>query len=272
MSDIRELITLVDGEFACPLGFRIVLSDVQQQARNIVDISRNLQKIFFLKNSSFAKDKNDLQFFPFSMPLTKYYDYSINILENGKLAETVTTPKSDNLKSYISGIFHLNGFSFRSILCVSKQSTKNISQSIKLVDGKFACPTGFEVAPHRDVENEAQETISSILWQNYFKVTQNSLNNQNNFAELILLSNTYYNYKSDLLEEDKLFQVIATPKFDTLKSYISAQKVNLNLNDGFQSIVCASEQPTKDTSKSIKLVDGKLYCPTSFEMVFSENE
>ncbi|MGL5076394.1 MAG: type IV pilin-like G/H family protein, partial [Waterburya sp.] len=46
----------------------------------------------------------------------------------------------------------------------------------------------------------------------------------------------------------------------------------VNNNGKLQSSICVSKQPTKDIPQLIKLVDGKLECPTGFKMEFSLKE
>jgi hypothetical protein len=80
------------------------------------------------------------------VPSNTYYDYKIELLENDNLAQVIATPKFDNLKSYVGGVFFEKGTNlFKLITCASKQPTKNISQSIKLNNGKLFCPTGFKI-------------------------------------------------------------------------------------------------------------------------------
>jgi hypothetical protein len=252
-------IQLIDSKLECPTGFRIGLFNAQQEAINSVDSTNGAQQAYYFETSKFTKNKNDL-YNPMLLSNT-YYNYHIDLLENGKIAQIIATPKFDNLKSYVGGTLQLNNY-FQSILCVSKQPTKYTPSSIKLVDGKLKCPTGFNVELSK-VQQDALNNVGTLnrAQQAYYFENSKFANNQNDLA--ILLSNTYYDYQLDILENGKLAQLKATPKLDNFKSYIGG---TLYLNWSYQLIVCASEQPTKDIPQSIKLVDGKLVCPTGFEI------
>jgi hypothetical protein len=137
---IAGQIKLVDGQLKCPIGFKIVLAKVQQDALNTVGAINRRQQAYFFENSNFTKNPND--FAEIISSSNTYYDYQLDLLENGKLAQVKATPKLNNFKSFIGGIVYLSG-SFQSLVCASEQPTKNILQSINLVNGKFECPTGF---------------------------------------------------------------------------------------------------------------------------------
>ncbi|MGL5942373.1 MAG: type IV pilin-like G/H family protein [Waterburya sp.] len=258
-------IKLVDNKLECPIGFKIVLENVQRQALFAVgNINRN-QQVYFLENSKFAENTNDFHYsFPFS---NSYYDYKINLLANGTLAQVLVTPKLDNLKGYIGATLN-NNTTFQSIVCASEQSIKNIPQTIKLINGKLECPTGFKIV----LENPEQEGLGSIkvinrAQQAYFLEASKFTNNQEDLG--VFLTDDYYDYSFELLDDGNLAQVFATPKLGNFKSYIGA---TVNNNGKLQSIICVSKQPTKDIPQSIKLVDGKLECPTGFRMEFSLKE
>lgn len=268
-------IQLVDNKLECPTGFEIVITDVQKNALFAVSYINGWQKDYFLGNSKFAKSKNNFQStFPFS---NTDYNYQINLLENGKIAQVQATPNFKDLKSYIGGTLRVDD-SFESLVCASKQPTKHISQSIELIDGKLGCPSKFEIV----IDNVQQDALFAVdainSWQEiYSSKAAKFTNDLDDLADIIELLNTYYNYKLyydyklDLLENDQLAQVVATPKLDNLKSYIGGT-LNLNFNGFFlhrfvQSVVCGSEQPTKENPQSIKIIDDKFQCPTGFQVV-----
>ncbi|MGL6338979.1 MAG: type IV pilin-like G/H family protein, partial [Waterburya sp.] len=237
-----------------------------------IDEINAAQGIYFSKISSFTKNQNDLvDIIP--NDYTIYYDYQLDILENGKLAQVIANPKLDNLKSYIGGTLNFNNFFinrfFHSIVCASEQPTQDIPQSIKLVDGQLNCPTGFKIFLHRNVENETSRTfsITSRMQEFYFMKTRNFTKNQSDLGNYFFT--TYYDYQLDLLENGKLALLVATPKFDNLRSYIGGI---FYFNGSIESLGCISEQPTQDIPQSIKLVNSKFECPTGFRMEFSSKE
>ncbi len=264
--EISQSIRIVNGKFECPTGFKIFPStNVENEASNIVRAIGLEQQAYFMKTRNFPKNQNDLGF------LNTYYDYNTNLSENGKLAQVTATPKFDNLKSYIGGTFYFNGF-IESFVCVSEQPTKNIPQSIKLVDDKFQCPTGFRMefsAQEEDVLNAIEATNKAQ--EAYFMKTSKFTNNQKDLN--IFLSHNYYDYSFELLNNGKLSQVIAIPQFNNLKIYAGA---TYNNNGKLQLLTCASKQSIYELipppiPPSIELVDGKLECSTEFEE-FSNGE
>jgi Type IV pilin-like G and H, putative len=260
-------IKLVEDRLQCPTGFKITFHQVQQEAISSIGGMNRAQQAYLVETQNYAENQDELGY----IPSNTYFNYKIELLKNGELAQASATPRFDNLKSYLSGIFFSkNTNNFKSIVCVSNKPTTNITQSIKLVDNKLSCPTDFKIT----ALNLAQEAINSIgginrAQQAYFFETQN-------FAKNIDLlefspSNNYFNYIIDIVENGKLAQIKATPKPNNLQSYIGGIFFE-NKTGAFQSIVCASEQPSKDISQLIKLVDDKLFCPTGFKIYSPETE
>ncbi|MEN9871654.1 MAG: hypothetical protein RLZZ171_2646 [Cyanobacteriota bacterium] len=258
-------IKLVEDRLQCPTGFKITFHQVQQEAISSIGGINRAQQAYLLETQNFTINQRDLGY----APSNTYYNYTINLGENEQLAQITAAPKFDNLKSYIGGIFFAkNSGIFKSITCTSEQPSKNIPQSIKLSKGKLSCPTGFKIT----ALNLPQEALNSIGGMNraqqaYFLETKNFSKNTDLLG--FTPSNTYFNYIIDILENGKLAQIKATPKPNNLQSYIGGIFFE-NKTGAFQSIVCASEQPSKNISQSIKLVDDKLYCPTGFTIFSPE--
>jgi hypothetical protein len=141
-------IKLVAGQLQCPTGFKITFHQVQQEAINSITNMNRAQQAHFLESQNFAKNHHELGY----TPSNTYFDYTINLLKNGELAQATATPKFDNFKTYLGGIFFSkNTNNFQSIICVSKKTTKNITQSMKLVDNQLYCPSEFKIyAPERE--------------------------------------------------------------------------------------------------------------------------
>ncbi len=224
----------------------------ETEAKKFINLVTQTEQAYFLELQKFVDNFNELKL----TPPTNSYQYQLNLQDNGKLVQTIASPtKLTRLKTY-TGALSFNNGSLNSIFCVSESFAKvNVGQ-IKLIDSKLECPTGFRIG----LFNAQQEAINSVYSTNraqqaYYFETLKFTKNKNDLYNPILLSNTYYNYQIDLLENGKLAQVIATPKLDNLKSFIGG---TLYLNGSYQSLVCVSKQPTKYTPSSIKLVDGKL--------------
>jgi hypothetical protein len=266
---IAGQIKLVNGQLNCPAGFKIIFHQVQQEASNSVGVINRAQQAYSFETRSFTQNKQELGIYLSET----YYNYSIDLLENGKLAQTVATPKYSNLKSYIGGIYYFNDTGkFSSIVCASEQPAQNISQSIQLVDGKLNCPTGFNIV-YGDVQREALNTVGAInRVQQAHQVETTKFAKNLNEIELtggFTPSETHYTYSIDLLENGKLAQTVATPKYSNLKSYIGGIYY-FNDTGKFSSIVCASEQPTQNIPQSITLVDGKINCPAGFNIIYGD--
>ncbi|MGL6339063.1 MAG: type IV pilin-like G/H family protein [Waterburya sp.] len=256
-------IKLVDGQLKCPTGFMIAFHDVYREALSGVRTIINLEQAYSFQTGdySFTKDTILLGF----TPSNTYYDYTIDLSENNQLAQVKAVSKFDSLRSYIGAIYlEKDTGIYESIICASVQPTKNISQSIKLSNGKLSCPTGFKITGINlpQVGLNSVGTINRGQHAYHFET--------GNFAKDIPslgfpISSTYFDFAIDILENGQLAQIKATPKLNNVNSYIGgilfAEKTGL-----YETIVCASNQPTKDNSQSIKLVDGKLACPTGFTM------
>jgi hypothetical protein len=260
---ITGQIKLVNGKLECPTGFKIVLAKVQLDALNAVGGINRGQLAYYFETSNFTKDLN--YFVEITSSSSPYYDYKLDLLENGKLAQIKASPKLDKLKSFIGATLYLNGL-YKSLVCTSNQPTKDIPQSIQLVNGKLQCPTGFETVL-ANVQQDALNAVGGINreQQVYYFDTSSFSKDINDFAGIISSSDTYYDYKIDILENGKLAQVKATSKLDNFKSFIGAIFYD-NKSGSYKSLVCTSNQPTKDIPQSIQLVDGKLQCPSGFEM------
>ncbi|MBW4537252.1 MAG: type IV pilin-like G/H family protein [Pleurocapsa minor HA4230-MV1] len=103
-------IELVKGQLNCPRGFKIVLQDVEEKAINNVILFNSLQQGYFFLFTKFAENQSDLAKHQPIYPDNTYYEYEIDLRENGKLAQVVAQSKLDNFKSYIGGIAYLDGF------------------------------------------------------------------------------------------------------------------------------------------------------------------
>ncbi|MFM2312512.1 MAG: hypothetical protein RLZZ04_1788 [Cyanobacteriota bacterium] len=252
-------IKLVNGQLQCPTGFTIAFHDAYKEALTGVEGIVRAQQASHFATGAFTKDSISLGF----TPSNTYYDYTIELSENDQFAQVKAVSKFDNLRSYISGTYYAYDTGiYESIICASVQPTKNISQSIKLSNGKLSCPTGFKITGI----NRPQEGINSVGTINRGQQTYHF--ETGNFAKDIpslglAIPSTYFDFAIEVLENGKLAQIKATPKSSTVNSYIGGtsftEKTGL-----YESIVCASNQPTKDNSQSIELVDGKLACPTGF--------
>lgn len=254
-------IKLIDAQLKCPTGFMIAFHDVYKEALAGVGGIIRGQQAYHFETGNFAKDTSLLGF----TPSNTYYDYTIDLAENDQFVQVKAVSKFDNLRSYIGGIYYdKNTGIHETIICASVQPTKNISQSIKLSNGKLSCPTGFKITGINlpQVGLNSVGTINRGQQAYHFET--------GNFAKDISslgfpISSTYFDFAIDILENDQLAQIKATPKLNNVNSYIGGilftEKTGL-----YETIICASNQPTKDNSQSIKLVDGKLACPTGFTM------
>lgn len=100
------------------------------------------QQAYHFDAGNFARDVTSLGI----RTLSSYFDFAINILENGQLAQIKATPKSSNVNSYMGGILFTEKTGlYETITCASAQPTNDNSQSIKLVDDKLGCPMGFTI-------------------------------------------------------------------------------------------------------------------------------
>jgi hypothetical protein len=234
------------------------------EAKTFINSINRAEQTHYFELQKFTDNLQDLQL----TPPSKSYEYKLNIINNENLVQTVATPgKTGRLKTF-TGALSFNNDSFNSILCRSEKYGQVSAGQIKLVEGRLQCPPGFKITVH-----QAQpEAISSIgatnrAQQAYFLETQNFAENHHELG--YTPSNTYFNYKIDLLKNGELAQATATPRFDNLKSYLGGIFFAKNTNN-FQSIVCASEQPTTNITQSIKVSSGKLYCPTGFKIFSPE--
>jgi hypothetical protein len=256
---IASEIKLVGGQLQCPEGFKITFHEVQKEALAGVQAIGREQQAYHFENTKFGKDTTLLGY----APSNTYYDYKIDLMENEQLAQVKAIPKFDNMKSYLGAVFFdsKTGF-YESIICASEQPTKEISQSIKFTNGKFSCPTGFKITGINvpQVGLNSVETINRGQHAYHFEAG----NFGNDIASLgLAFSNTYFDYVIDILENGNLAQIKATPKPNNVNSYIGGILFTPKTGD-YESIICTSEQPTKSIPQSIKLVDGKLACPTGF--------
>lgn len=135
-------IKLVEGRLQCPPEFRIAIHNVQDEAMSSVSATNRAQQAYYFETQSFAKNHAELDF----TPSNTYFNSQINLSQNGALAEATATPRFDNLNSYLGATFFSKETnSFQSILCESKQPTKKITQSIKLVDNQLVCPSEYKL-------------------------------------------------------------------------------------------------------------------------------
>jgi hypothetical protein len=241
-----------------------VLHNTQQEAIDSVYGINRAQQAQFFETSSFAKNKNDLESISF-FPSETYYDYTINVLENGKLAQVLATPKFNGLNSYLAGTVFIND-TFNSILCSSGSSSQVTPGKIQLVNNRLSCPAGFKII-FRNVGQEALNSIHSInrAQQAQFFETSSFAKNKNDLESIsFFISETYYNYTINSLENGKVAQVLATPKFNGLKSHTGAIFFS-NSTGTFNSIACSSEKPLKHIPSPIQLIEDKLQCPTGFQ-------
>ncbi len=258
-------IQLVDNQLTCPTGFKIILHNAQQEAVNSIYGINRAQQAQFFEISSFANNKNDLQSISV-FPSETYYDYTINTLEDGKVAQVLATPKFNGLKSYIGGTVFINN-TFNSILCSSGSPTQVTPGKIQLVNNRLNCPAGFKIIFH-NVEQEALNSVHSVnrAQQAQFFETSSFAKNKNDLESIsFFISETYYNYTINTLENGKVAQVLAIPKFNGLKSYIGGIFFT-NSTGTFNSIACSSEKPSKHIPSSIQLIEEKLQCPAGFQV------
>jgi hypothetical protein len=135
-------IKLVEGRLQCPSEFKIAIHNAQAEAMGSVGATNRAQQAHFLESQSFAKNHVELGF----TPSNTYFDYQINLSENGELAQTTASPRFNHLNAYIGATFYVKQTgNYQSITCESKQPTKKITQTIKLVDDQLVCPNEFRV-------------------------------------------------------------------------------------------------------------------------------
>jgi hypothetical protein len=94
-------IKLVENRLQCPTGFKITFHQVQQETINSIGGMNRAQQAHFLETQNFAKNHQDLGY----TPSNTYFNYTIELLKNGELAQATATPSFDNFKSYLGGIF-----------------------------------------------------------------------------------------------------------------------------------------------------------------------
>lgn len=233
-------------------------------AKTFINSVNRAEQAHYFELQKFTNNLQDLQL----TPPDESYKYQLNIVNQQNLVQTIATPtKSRGFKTFIGALSFNNG-SFNSILCRSEKYAQVNAGQIKLVEDRLQCPTGFKITFHQ-VQQEAISSIGGMnrAQQAYFLETKNFSKNTDLLG--FTPSNTYFNYIIDILENGKLAQIKATPKPNNLQSYIGGIFFE-NKTGAFQSIVCASEQPSKNISQSIKLVDDKLYCPTGFTIFSPE--
>jgi hypothetical protein len=232
-------------------------------AKKLINAVNRSETSYFLEVSKFSNNFTDLQI---TLPDNSYI-YRINILENDRLVQTLAVPtQTRGLRTYTGALSYIDS-DFNSILCESQSQSKVIPGRIKLIDNKLNCPTGFKIIFY-NVQQQALNGVGGTnrAQQAHFFETLNFTTNKKDLA--IYFSETYYDYSIELLENDKLAQTIATPKFDNLKSYIGGIFYDNNL---FKSIVCQSEEPIKDIVQSIALIENQLKCPSGFQSIEASN-
>lgn len=236
------------------------------EAKSFINSVNRAEQVYYLELKKFTNNLQDLQL----TPPSDSYEYKLNIINNKNLIQTVATPrKTERLKTF-TGALSLNDGNFSSILCRSKKYGQVIVGQIKLVENQLQCPPGFKITFHQ-VQQEAINSIGAInrAQQANFLETQNFTNNQQELR--YIPSNTYFDYTLALIKNGALAQAIATPRFDNLKTYVGGIFFAKDPNS-FQSIVCASNKPTKNITQSIKLVNNQLYCPTGFKIPAPETK
>ncbi|BAZ44988.1 putative HofG-like general secretion pathway protein [Chondrocystis sp. NIES-4102] len=231
----------------------------QKEVLEFIDLVNQTQSSYLSESEKFADNFNDLKI----TPPNNLYNY--NIIDNGKLVQTIATPtKNTGTKTY-TGAISYNNNSLNSILCGSRIPGQFLADKIKLVNGQLQCPPGFQILLF-NAQKDGLNGVDAInrAQQAYYLETSNFAKDiqQLGFSP----SNTYYNYQIQLLENDKLAQVVATPKFKQLKSLLAG---TYNNNGSYKSIVCESQKITNSPSGTIKLVDGELQCPTGFQVALS---
>jgi hypothetical protein len=256
------LSTAILGVNATSVAAQNIKQTQETEAKNFLSSAIKTEQGYYFELNKFTSNLSDLQL----TPPNDSYQYNVNIISDQKLVQVVASPsKIKGLRTFTAALlFNNENFSSNSIICKSERSTKIIASEIKLVSGQLQCPTGFIISFH-NAQIEALGSIGATnrAQQAHIFETQNFTVNQQELG--YTPSNTYYDYKLNLLENDQLAQVVATPKFDNLKSYIGG--VFYEKNTGvFKSIACASKQPTKNIPQSIKFSNGKLDCPTGFKI------
>jgi hypothetical protein len=232
------------------------------KAKNFINSVNSIEQLFYIDAGEFTDDVKRLEL----NPSNESYQYKLNIIDQENLVQTIATPNEiKGFRTFTGALsFDKEKVAFNSILCKSERVAKVLVGEIKLVDGRLQCPTGFKITG----VNRPQEGINSVGTIN--RAQQAYHFETGNFAKDIpslglAIPSTYFNFAIDILENGKLAQIKATPKSSNVNSYIGGilftEKTGL-----YESITCASEQPTKDISESIKLVDDKLACPTGFKI------
>jgi hypothetical protein len=94
------------------------------------------QQAFHFEKQKFTKSMSELGI---TLP-SQYYQVNIPIADANK-AIIITTPKTNNLKSYTGGVSSSNG-NYSSILCESLSITTKITNPI-LKGNTWSCGTGF---------------------------------------------------------------------------------------------------------------------------------
>lgn len=236
------------------------------EAKTFINSINRAEQSHYFELQKFTNNLQDLQL----ISPGKSYEYKLNIINNENLVQTIATPtKARGFKTF-TGALSFNDGSFNSILCRSEKYAQAFAGQIKLVEGRLQCPAGFRITFHQ-VQQEAIDIVGGInrAQHAYFFETQNFAEN---YSELgYTPSNTYFNYKINLLKNGELAQATVTPRFDHLKSYLGGIVFAKDTNS-FQSIVCASNKPTKNITQSIKLVNNQLYCPTGFKISVPETK
>lgn len=257
------LSTVILSVNATSIAAQNIKQTQETEAKNFLISAIRGEQSYYFELQKFTSDLSELQL---TSP-NDSYQYNVNIIGDQKLVQVIATPvKAKGLKTFTAALsFDNENYSFNSIICKSKKSTKVIPSEIKLVSGQLQCPTGF-ILSFYNAQKEALTSIEATnrAQQAYMFETQNFTVNQRELG--YTPSNTYYDYNLNLLENDQLAQVVATPKFDNLKSHIGGVFYEKN-TESFKSIACTSKQPTRNVPQSVKLSNGKLSCPTGFAIL-----
>jgi hypothetical protein len=232
------------------------------EAKNFINSVNSIEQLFYIDAGEFTDDVNRLEL----NPSNESYQYKLNIIDKGNLVQTIATPNEiKGFRTFTGALsFNNENAAFNSILCKSERVAKVLVGAIKLVDGKLKCPTGFMIAFH-DAYKEGLAGVGAIIRGQQASHFETGTYTKDTSLLGFTLSDTYYDYTIDLSENNQLAQVKAIAKFDNLRSYIGG--ISFEYGTGaYPTIICVSEQPTKNISQSIKLSNGKFSCPTGFKI------
>lgn len=116
----------------------------QSEGKTSVGAMNRAQQVFFLEKSQFTDTLEELG--AGVAPETESYKYSLVVIEEGKLVQTIATSKKEDLKSYTGIVFvtdESQGQTTQALLCESDEPTQKTPPQPNTEEGAIACPSGY---------------------------------------------------------------------------------------------------------------------------------